>query len=89
MLVLISAYKDHRNGIKKPKRSRYPSMKGVCVQRNSKDDITFCVDLDVLGGSKVPSKPAVCQEAQQGWTKKAKKSCNGHLLESVLFEILS
>ena len=23
------AYKDHRNGIKKPKRSRYPSMKGV------------------------------------------------------------
>ena len=25
----VSAYKDHRNGIKKPKRSRYPSMKGV------------------------------------------------------------
>ena len=31
--LIVIGHKAHRNGIKKPKSHRYPSLKGVCVKR--------------------------------------------------------
>ena len=56
----FSAYKAHRNGIKKPKRSRYPSMKGVSLETSRN---YYVIYLRVcIGGSEVPSKSSICQE---------------------------
>lgn len=45
----VTAFKNHRNGIKKPKRYRYPSLKGVSVHniRDQQALLIVCVPFQV------------------------------------------
>lgn len=70
------SYKAHKNGIKKPKRHRHTSTKGVCIHHSPLIFQTidlFCNEILIncslfliaVDGSKVFEEPEVCKEAQQ------------------------
>jgi len=68
MRKILSDRKDHRNGIYRPKRVRYPSLRGVSIWTKyigTYPSFDIIAMVAASGRSQVPEKHEVRQEEQQ------------------------